>query len=312
MRIVSRAMIVMSMTGMGRMRIVTTMAIMTSVIIMLSVVSHLTVFFFAELICLVPCRLDKYLQCRVQVYDEYKEDECDDGEYDQEKYLHRDDGKERDDGRYREWDHEEYESDHDRAEVEQYHREVELARDGDMAECHTSRLTEGNYCRLMLEYDKKLRIRETHVQKEGEYEIYTHDDTDGWGILYAKKSKKQYIERDDRERTEHSSDVVHFEYREEVSESIEESLYRTVCSFSVRFAISVDHLDDPTVGYRFEYHIEYEYRNHSYDNFGEVVCMGELREYWEDLIFFLEYIDVCERDLIDEDHEEPEHPDKRR
>lgn len=44
----------------------------TMIIVMVIIVSHLTVFFFAELIGLVPRRLDEYLECRVQVYYEYE------------------------------------------------------------------------------------------------------------------------------------------------------------------------------------------------------------------------------------------------
>ena len=98
-----------------------------------------SIFFLAELIRFIPCCLDEYLECRVQMHDKYKEYETQHTEYDEKYYLYSHDREECDDTRYREGKHEKYDRDYDRTKIEKDHRIVELHRDTDMTYCHTSR-----------------------------------------------------------------------------------------------------------------------------------------------------------------------------
>lgn len=85
------------------------MRIMTMIIVMISLWVPASFFScLADHICLIPRCLDKYLECRVEVHDEYEEHDCDDDEYDEEKELevkYRNKCKE---ARDQKWDHEEY------------------------------------------------------------------------------------------------------------------------------------------------------------------------------------------------------------
>lgn len=275
----------------------------TMIIVMVVIMSHLTIFFFTQLVCLVPCCLDKYLKCRVEVYNEYEEYESNDTEYSQKEELHRYNREECNNSRDRKRDNEEDECYNNGTEIEKYHREVESTRNINVSECHASRESKWDERGLVFEYDKELRICKTHVQKEGKDKVDSHDDTDGARISDSEETEEEYIESDDREWLEYSSDIVYLEYREKVSEPVKESLYGSMCFFSTSLPVGIDHLDNSTIRDRLEYHIEEKYRCESNDNLNKVVRMSELREYSKDLIFFLEYIDVCEGDLIDQDHE---------
>lgn len=243
--------------------------------------------------------------------DEYEEYECYDEEYDEEKYLHGQYREKCEDTWYDEWDDEKKECYDDRTQIEQYHREVEFPSYGDMTQCHTSRHAERDECCLSFEYDEKLRICETHIQKKRKYEIDSHDDTDSSSIVDTKESKEEYIECDDRERPEYSGDIVYFEHREKVSKSIEKSLDCAVSFFPMTFSIAIYHLYDPTICYRFEECIEEKYRYETHDDFGEVLCMDKIRKCTKELIFFLKYYDVGIGNLVDEDTKKPEHSHKR-
>ena len=61
----------------------------------------------ADHIRLIPGCLDEYLECRVQMYDEYEEDDSDDDEYDEEKELESEYRDECEETRYQERDDEE-------------------------------------------------------------------------------------------------------------------------------------------------------------------------------------------------------------
>jgi hypothetical protein len=96
------------------------MIIVTAVLTMIIVIPMLTmiivmmistvevILFFAEDICLIPCRLDKYLKGRVEVHDKYKKNETQYPKYDQEDKLYSRYRKECDDARYHKWQHEKY------------------------------------------------------------------------------------------------------------------------------------------------------------------------------------------------------------
>ncbi len=237
------------------------------------------------------------------MHDEHEEYESNDTEYSQKEELHRYNREECNNSRDRKRDNKEDQCYNIGTEIEKYHREVESTRNVNVSECHASRESKRDECSLVFEYDKELRICKTHVQKEGKDKVDSHDDTDGARISDSEETEEEYIESDDREWLEYSSDIVYLEYREKVSEPVKESLYCSMCFFSTSLPVRIDHLDDSTIRDRFEYHIEEKYRCQSNDNLNKVVRMSELREYSEDFILFLEYIDVCEGDLIDQDHE---------
>lgn len=138
----SRMMIVMSVTRVSCMSIVPVVIMCTMPtmsVVMIVIMSHLTVFFFTQLVCLVPCCLDKYLKCRVEVYNEYEEYESNDTEYSQKEELHRYNREECNNSRDRKRDNEEDECYNNGTEIEKYHREVESTRNVNVSECHASR-----------------------------------------------------------------------------------------------------------------------------------------------------------------------------
>ena len=239
--------------------IMTCVTIIT-VAVMMFVIAKLSIFFFTELVCLIPCCLDEYLKCWVQVYYEYEEYETHNSKYNTEYCLdNRKWSEECKDTWYDEWDNEKNNRHDNRPHIEKDHSEVELTRDANMTECHTCWESERHKCGLAFEYDEELGICKTHIQKESKDQIDSHDDTNWHRIAYSEETQKENIECDNREWTEYSGDIVYFEYWEEVPESIEESLYCSMWFFTIALAIAVYHLYNSTVGYWFKESIEYEY-----------------------------------------------------
>lgn len=177
------------------------------------IIAKLIIFFFTELVCLIPRCLDKYLKCRVQMYDEYEKYETHNSKYDAEYCLdNREWCEECEYTRYDKRYDEKEDSYDDSSEIEEYHSEVELTRDTDMAQCHTCRESEWYKCSLTLEYDKELGIRKTHIQEECKNKIYSHDNTNRHRVADSEETEKEYIECDNRKRSEYTRDIMYFEY----------------------------------------------------------------------------------------------------
>lgn len=253
---------------------------------------------FTEHICLIPCRLDKYLECRVQVYYHEEEYEWDESEKSEKKELHTHDREKCDHCRNDERKHEKKECYEDRPEIEEYRRIVELHRDTDMSHCHTSRCWECCDRPLTFEYDEHLRIRKTHIQKECKDQIDKHDPWYWYKVLLPKDTQEKYIERDYRERTKDRYYIVRLKEGEKVSKSIENSLKCAMVFFSIAASIGVYHLYDATFCEWREEHIQEKYTTEYYQYLYKIVIVRKVREGFEEFILFLKYDNICECYLI--------------
>jgi hypothetical protein len=176
------------------------------------------------------------------MHDEYKEDKTNNTEYGKEDNLYSCEGKERNDTRDDEWENEEYECHEYGTEVEEDHREVELPGDSYMSHSERSRCREGCDRSLSFEDDKKLRIRKAHIDKKSKTEVSPHDDADTREVSDSEHTKEEYIEGNDRKWTKYCGKIVGFKDREKVSESIEESLKRSMIVLSMSLLIGINHL----------------------------------------------------------------------
>lgn len=256
------------------------------------------IFRFTEHICLIPCRLDKYLECRVQVYYHEEEYEWDESEKSEKKELHTHDREKCDHCRDDEWKHEKKECYEDRPEIEEYRRVVELHRDTDMPDCHTSRCWERCDRPLAFEYDEHLRIRKTHIQKECKDQIDKHNPRYRYKVLLPKDTQEKYIERDDRERTKDRYYIVRLKEWEKVTKSIENPLKRAMVFLTIAASIGVYHLDDATFCEWCEEHIQEEYTSEDDQYLEKVVIVCEVRERFEEFILFLKYDNIRECHLV--------------
>lgn len=98
--------------------------------------------------------------------DKDEEDEANNRKNPEKNHLHGHNRKERNNTRYDKWKYEKYEGDDDSAEIEEYHREIELSCDADMSNRETRWSREGFESALSFENDEKLGIRKTHIDKE--------------------------------------------------------------------------------------------------------------------------------------------------
>lgn len=83
-----------------------------------------SIFCFTEIVGLIPCRLDKNLECRIEMNDKDKKHEADESEDTKEYHLDAHDGKKSYDARYDKRENEENNCHNNRPEIEEYHREV--------------------------------------------------------------------------------------------------------------------------------------------------------------------------------------------
>ena len=233
------------------MIVVTTLIVMSIVLFIIFAILFLT-----EHICLIPGRLDEYLECRIQMDDHKEEGKTDESEDREEDRTDFHDREKCDNGWYDEGENEKYESHEYSPKIEEYHSIVEVECDPYMAYCHPSGCWECSDGSLILEYDKKLRIGEAHIQKKSEDEIGSHDPGNDPEVWLTKESQKQYIERDDSKRSKDRYDIVCFKKREKVAKSIEESLKSAVWFFTICLSIAVHHLYESSLCQRSNHNIE--------------------------------------------------------
>lgn len=125
-----------------------------------------------------------------------------------------------------------------------------------MTYCHTSRERERLYDSLILEYDKIFRIGKTHIQKEREYEITSHNVANREKKRLSKKSEKKNIRCDDRKRAKYSDNIMCFKEREKMTEPIKDPLKCAMELLSTRASIGVYHLDKCSLSKRCDDDIE--------------------------------------------------------
>ena len=214
------------------------------------------ILFFTEHVCLIPGRLDEYLECRIQMDDHEEEGETDEWEDREEDRTDFHDREKCDNGWYDEGENEKYESYEYSPKIEEDHRIVEMECDPDMTYRHPSGCWECSDGSLILEYDKKLRIGEAHIQKKSEDQIGSHDPGNDPEVWLTKESQKEYIERDDSKRSKYRYDIVCFKKREKVSKSIEESLKSAMWFLTICLSIAVHHLYESSLCERSDHDIE--------------------------------------------------------
>lgn len=217
-----------------------------------------SIFFFTELIGLIPRCFYEYLECRIQMDDEDEEYETENTKYHKKYYLYTDDREKCDYTRNNKRKYEKYDSYEYRSKVEEYHRIVELHSDTDMTYCHSCGKRERFYNSAILKDYKKFCIRETHVQEECKYKISRHDIRNRNKKLLSEYSEEQYIKCNDRERLKYSNHIMCFEKRKKMPETIEYSLESTVYFFAIRPSIGVYHLHYSSFSKRGYKNIEYK------------------------------------------------------
>ena len=233
------------------MIVVTTLIVMSIVLFIIFAILFLT-----EHVCLIPGRLDEYLECRIQMDDHEEEGKTDKGEDGKEDRTDFHDREKCDNRRYDKWENEKYESYEYSPKIEEYHRIVEVECDTDMTYCHPSRCGECSDGSFIFEYDKKLRIGEAHIQKKSEDQIGSHDPGNDPEVWLTKESQKEYIECDDSKRSKYRYDIMCFKKWEKVAKSIEESLKSAVRFLTICLAIAVHHLYESSLCERSDHDIE--------------------------------------------------------
>ena len=260
----------------------------------------------------IPSRLDEYLESRIQMDNYNEEDETQKPEDGEKKELHSNDTEESDNTRSHKRKHEKKYGDENRSEVEKDHCIVELCGYPDMTYCHTGRGRERCRDSLILENDEHLRIGKTHVDKEWEDEIPRHNIGDGCEVLCPKNSQKENIEGDDRKWTEYCNDIVRFEERKKMSESVKNSLDGVMVFCPLTLAIRVHHLDQSSFSDRHNEHIEDEEKGKADQYLDKISLVSEVRKSLEELVLLLEDDYIGESNLIEKNQKQPQHPNQRR
>ena len=121
------------------MRVIIMMTVMiSSMLLMLTMATVVSVLFLAEEIGLIPCSEDEYLECRVEVYYEYKQYDANNSK-DNEKYnLEIGNPYECECTRDEQWYTEKYSPNDNRAKVEEEARKVESSSNRNIVYCHAS------------------------------------------------------------------------------------------------------------------------------------------------------------------------------
>lgn len=141
--------------------------------------------FLVFFVGIVPDGFYEDFQYRVQMGNEDKESDEEDGEYGDGENLEPRDGDVREEPRY---DERKYDKDNRRDEcpdIDQEKREIEMERDAQIAQCHTNRETQCLECFLVLEDYKKSSVREEYVHEKRESEIDGHEDADAHEIIFS-------------------------------------------------------------------------------------------------------------------------------
>ncbi len=131
---------VILLVGIMSMLIMCNSSTMSPIIMMNPMISIIFfIFFFTELICLIPCCLDEYFECRVQMDNKNEEYKTQYSKYNKEYDLYADNRKECHNARYNEWKYKKYDCDNNRTKIEEDHRIIQLYRNTNMSHSHSCR-----------------------------------------------------------------------------------------------------------------------------------------------------------------------------
>jgi hypothetical protein len=144
------------------------------------------------------------------MHDKYKKYDTDREKCNEKEELESGDREKSNGTRYDKWENEKYTSGYHGAEIEEYHRKIESPRDSNVANSESSRCRQCLSGWLVLEYDKKIGIRKTHIDDKCKNEIESHDDGYWDRIGNSEYTQEEYIKSDDRKWTKYGGEIVEF------------------------------------------------------------------------------------------------------